>query len=363
MIKKNEKLKVSFFINGFGEGGAEKQCAYLINELQKDKNFEISLLYFFEGPNFRLLNQNNIQLFKIPSASLYSIKNIPLVNNVINRIKPDIVFSWMQAPDVLSFFVKLRFPKVKWIIAERNSKYRRWDFRFILRVMVGRFANAIICNAEEGKLYWKKKCVSERKITVIPNILYTPEANKTEVKPIITGSPIVLFAGRLEVQKNVIVLTKAFCKLADKFKEGRFYIIGKGSLKDSIAQIIQQNDKTNQVILLPFQNNIYDFFSAADIFVSISHYEGLPNAVIENIALNKKMVISGISQHKNILGASFPYYVNGRSNTDEICDMIENALKDENFSIHFQHGKKFVNSLNPDVITNQYKKYFSYIKA
>ena len=363
MNKQNEKLKICFFINGFREGGAERQCAYLINELNKDENITVSLIYFFEGENFQLIDKHNLAIYKVPSESLYSVKNISIINKIIAEISPDIIFSWLQAPDVLSFFIKLKFPKVKWVLAERNSKHVLWwDYRFIARTMFARFADAIISNSKGGKDYWKQRLVASRKLAVIPNILYHNKLNQTYNTNIISGSPVILFAGRLKMQKNVFVLTKAFCKLANTYKEGRFYIIGEGDLRNEIQEIINKNNKQEQVIVMPFQNNIAEYFVAADVFINISFYEGLPNTVIENTVLNKKMVVSAITEHEDILGPDFPYYVKDINDVDLVCKTIEAAVADNDFVKHLDHAKKFISSLEPELITSKYKEMFYYIK-
>jgi len=358
MTKEIAKIKLCIFINGFGGGGAEKQCAYLINELKKDNRFELSLIYFFEGINFKLVDNDNLRVYKIPSTSLYSFKNIPLIIRIIKQINPNIIYSWMHAPDVYSFFIKTRFPKIKWVIAERNSRYAFWNFRFILRVALARFSDKIICNSPQGKEYWLKKGIRGKKLIVVPNILYInydfPASN-----PIQLGNPTVLFAGRLEPQKNVIVLTNAFCQLADKYQDGRFYIIGEGSLKEDIMALIDSFKKAQEINILPFQKNIQSYFNCADVFVNISTYEGLPNTVIENIALNKKIVVSGIPQHKDVLGNAYPYYVNDLTNPSEVALKIEQAFKEKHSTDELNFGKKRLNDMTPERVISTYKRLFT----
>lgn len=354
----NNKIKVCFFINGFGKGGAERQCAYLINELKKDKIFEISLLYFFEGENFRLLDQADVKIFKIPSNSQYSFKNIPILKKLISSICPNIIFSWMRGPDVLSFFVKYHFPKIKWIIAERNSNYKPWwNFRFILRSVLGRFADIIICNSIGGRLYWEKRFIPTKKLLIIPNILYPVSIEKIQ-KEHIAGNPVVLFAGRFMYQKNILTIAESFCRLADKIKAARFYIIGKGELQSEIQAIIKKNGKEQEVMVLPFQENIFGYFLATDVFVNISRYEGLPNTIIENILFANKIVVSRIPEHEAILGAQYPYYVNNLTDVEEICNKILAALKDDKFKSHLQKANLFLDNLSADSVTEKYKNIF-----
>ena len=50
-----------------------------------------------------------------------------------------------------------------------------------------------------------------------------------------------------------------------------------------------------------YVGNVRDYLSAADVYVSSSQSEGLPNGVLEAMATGVPVVLSGIRQHLEIL--------------------------------------------------------------
>ena len=68
-------------------------------------------------------------------------------------------------------------------------------------------------------------------------------------------------------------------------------IIGKGNYKNILYEYIKQNSLKNIVLLKNFNKNPFPFIKSSDLFILTSKYEGLPNVLLETIAL-KKMVIS-----------------------------------------------------------------------
>ena len=66
--------------------------------------------------------------------------------------------------------------------------------------------------------------------------------------------------------------------------------MGRGELKNNLKEYI--NEKLNKFIKLKnFHNNPFKFLKQCDLFILTSKFEGLPNVLLESIAL-KKFVIS-----------------------------------------------------------------------
>ncbi len=348
------KLKICFMIAGFGQGGAQKQCIFLLNELQKNKKIDLTLIYFYEGINYILLEQSNLTLYKVTVRSFYDPANIFKIGKLLKTIAPNILFSWLHASDVYSFFACKFLHKCKWIMAERDSHYP-FDARYLLRNLLGKKSDLILCNSNKGKKYWLNKNVSSKKIKVVNNILPL-QKNKITIFEKLKSK--ALYAGRLEPQKNVMHLTKVFCKLADIFPEERFYIIGDGSLENDIKNEILSTSKTKQVILLPFQVNIASYFKATNVFVNLSKHEGMPNTVIENIDLGSKIVVSNIEEHRDLLGVDYPFYVKNLSSIEEAVYNIKQTLSiiSENSELSFAKTK--LQSMSAVNVSSEYLKLF-----
>lgn len=349
------QIKVCFLIAGFGEGGAQKQCIYLINELQQRGGVDVHLIYFYEGINFDLLENRNLTCWKLERRSFYNPQNIISILRIVNRVKPDVLFSWLQSSDVYAYFVRLLCSgRPSWVLAERDSAYPS-DWRFRLRKFLGRRADLIVANSEKGVSYWVNSGVLPRKVLRIPNVL-NPRSADLGLE---CASPNrIVFAGRLELQKNVINVTRAFLKITEVVDNVDCVLIGNGSLASKVSELITGFDR---VQLLPFQKNIEDFFVKASVFVNISHHEGMPNTVMENIALNKRVVVSRINEHVALLGHDYPYYVKDPSDIDEIASVVLRALRDPYVEEDYIFAKGIMSKMSPGCVAAQYIEAFESI--
>jgi glycosyltransferase involved in cell wall biosynthesis len=345
--------KICFIIAGFGPGGAQRQCLKLIGEISRRDDFDVSLIYFYEGINFGLLHPEFVKLVKIDVASAYSPLTVIKVVAALQRLSPDILFSWLHASDVYSFFYKVFFPRCVWVVAERDSYYPS-NWRYSLRRMCVRFSNFVIANSKKGSDYWVSNGFDDSKVKSIPNIVDIPESVGFLDKP---GHPCVVFAGRLEPQKNVINMVGGFFELGKSFRDGKFLVIGEGSLGSEIEKMIENAGGSGSVELIPFQSDVLKYFSAADVCVNVSFHEGSPNTVLEAISLRRCVVVSRIPEHVDILGVSYPFYIDNLHDEKEIASVIKRAIADWDDS-YLDYGLVRLESMSALNVVGQYSSTF-----
>lgn len=115
----------------------------------------------------------------------------------------------------------------------------------------------------------------------------------------------VLSVGRLETVKDPTTLLEAFARLG---ADPHLVVVGAGSLEGSVvgaAAGLGVRDRVEFTGLIP-RNEVFRRCAAADLFVSTSHGEGLPVAVIEAMATGCPVVLSDIPPHREVAdGADF----------------------------------------------------------
>ncbi|MCK1704932.1 glycosyltransferase [Bradyrhizobium sp. 155] len=312
-------IRVCFLIQAMSDGGAQKQCIYLLNELQKRDDIELHLIHFYTGVHDHLLQNINLRIHRLSVRSNYDPRNILSLRALVGKLQPDILLSWLHACDAYSFFVRLGMAKLTWIMTERDSKYPP-DLRYWLRRRLGVFADGIIANSEKGRLYWAE-AGADRPCFVIPNIVH-PQALAGRS----TNSNSVIYAGRLEPQKNVPVVVHAFCVLAERRPDITFTILGDGSLKSELEGTVSRAGFGDRISFLGFRQDISPYLSRAAVVVSLSHHEGLPNVLLEAAAAGLKIVASNIPEHRELLGPDYPFYVKDRNDPVACADVVEKAL-------------------------------------
>ena len=172
---------------------------------------------------------------------------------------------------------------------------------FVGGILFKRFVNVEIAPSTEAALYtFGKKDVSTGKVSILPNGLdlnyYRFDENgRKRIRDefgIESNCFVVGHTGRFNTQKNHLFLLDVFLKFHEKNPNSKLLLVGDGSLKEEIISKIKKNGLDNSVVLAGIRSDMPDLYSAMDVFVFPSLYEGMPNTVIEAQACGLKCIIS-----------------------------------------------------------------------
>jgi glycosyltransferase involved in cell wall biosynthesis len=95
--------------------------------------------------------------------------------------------------------------------------------------------------------------------------------------------PILLAVGRLEPQKNYLLLIKTFAALQRDIP-CRLLILGEGESRPELERLVGALGIADRVDLPGYAPNPFAYMQKADCFVLSSDYEGLPNVLIQAMA-------------------------------------------------------------------------------
>ena len=104
----------------------------------------------------------------------------------------------------------------------------------------------------------------------------------------------IINIARFTDQKDHMTLLRGF-KLVTKKIKCKLLIMGYGNNKILIKQFIKKNKLSNNIKVINFKENPYNYLNKADVLVLSSKFEGLPNVILEAQVL-KKFVISSDCQ-------------------------------------------------------------------
>ncbi|MCL4396921.1 glycosyltransferase family 4 protein [Candidatus Parvarchaeota archaeon] len=178
----------------------------------------------------------------------------------------------------------------------------------------------------------------ERKIRVIYNAINREKFNGIKRD---SNSKVVLYVGRLSVQKGIDNLIKAFRIVSNKNDEALLYIIGEGPELSNLINLSINTDLSDKVIFLGRvpDSEMEMLYSIANVFVMPSVSEPFGIVALEAIASNVPTIVSsqsGVSEViKNTLTVDF-------WDTEQIADLILGLL---------DH-----NEVNKEMTKNAYKE-------
>ena len=133
--------------------------------------------------------------------------------------------------------------------------------------------------------------MGEKEIIVIPNAVppnpgLTPPERKA-LRAELSGDPkrpLLIAVSRLEPQKGLHDLLEAFSILTSEHPEARLVIAGTGSLENELRSRLDGLNLSGKARLLGSRSDVPQLLAAADLYISASHWEGLPVAVLEAMA-------------------------------------------------------------------------------
>lgn len=103
------------------------------------------------------------------------------------------------------------------------------------------------------------------------------------------AAPVVLSVGRLTEQKDYATLIRAFALLRRQMP-AHLVILGEGERRASLGALVQELGIASEVWLPGFVTNPYAYMARAAVYALSSRWEGLPNALIEALALGTPVV-------------------------------------------------------------------------
>lgn len=187
------------------------------------------------------------------------------------------------------------------ILPSRGYKFWGHVYRFLYRR-----ADKIVClcdsMAEEIATEFK---MPRAKLVRIYNPVDSERVQRmgeAAANPYAGSGPQLVAVGRLDHQKGFDLLISAMAAVREAFPGARLTILGQGPLKSALLEQTRNLGLSDAVEFLGFQLNPWLYMRYADLFVLPSRYEGMPNVLLEAMALHKPIIAAdcpgGISEIK-----------------------------------------------------------------
>ncbi|WP_434593472.1 CDP-glycerol glycerophosphotransferase family protein [Brevibacterium sp. 1718] len=139
-----------------------------------------------------------------------------------------------------------------------------------------------------GYLSTGKSVTWLRNVIDVERVLTMAESLPSE--PLAQGSPLLVAAGRLSVEKNHELLIEMMPTLLETAPGARLVIMGDGPLRSKLEATARQLGVADSVQFLGHVTNPYPYIKAANCFLLPSLHEGQPVVLFEALALGTPFV-------------------------------------------------------------------------
>mgnify|MGYP000976915002 CR=1 FL=1 len=295
MVKEQESVKtILFIISSLGGGGAERVVSELANYFSKE-DIMVSILLISNdnvnyeiGENVKIIYGSNQIDGKNRISDFFSRVN--LISKYVKLIQPDITISFLSTINIYSCLA-LGFSKNKLIVSERNDPKRSpaQKIKRLVRNIVYYLSDGYVFQTDEAKNYFSSKIKNKGVVIVNPIKPDLPDVYKGD------RTKKIVAVGRLEEQKNYSLFIKAFKLIADDFKDYKVEIYGEGQERNKLEKLICELNLNSRVLLMGRHNDVHERIKDASLYVLSSHYEGMPNALMEALALGLPCIATNCS--------------------------------------------------------------------
>ena len=139
-------------------------------------------------------------------------------------------------------------------------------------------------------------------VKVIYNGIVIPE----QVEPVdfsvrFPEKKIIYSAGRLTEQKGFNCLIEAAQLLRGKRDDLVFIVSGQGKRASTLTTQVENAGLADSFVFEGFTPDIYPYLKGCDLFVLASLFEGMPNVVMEAMAMEKPVIVTDVNGARELI--------------------------------------------------------------
>ena len=294
--------RIACFFSTSGHSGVDRAMQHLIPSLA-GRGYEVDLLHIERhGPYLQEIPER-VRVVELGTRSTYP-SLFPLIR-YLRRTRPAVLLADKDRVNRTAMLAKFLSRTDPWLVLSSGTTisidlaHRGGFERWLQRTSMGRlypYANQIIVTskgvADDMAAYTglARERIRVVPSPVIPDDAFTrsyPRPEHPWFQP--DQPPVILGVGELGMRKDFPTLIRAFARLRRE-RPCRLVILGKGKQKGELESLAQSLGVAEDMDLVGFKPNPYDYMAHAGLFAFTSLWEGLGFVLIEALALGVPVV-------------------------------------------------------------------------
>lgn len=311
-------IRILAVVKYMGAGGIETYLVNVLSAIDRTK-FKVTIVCTGRGNNFYKDELARLDVKTVFCPNPYSqIGYICRISKIIRDYKIDAVCDF-RGDFSASTLLAAKIARVKSRVAMYRSTRRGFRpdplrnlYVNIMHRCAKRWATRVIGNSPKVLDAFFPEWHGDDKFAVVRNGVdlnkFSPDVSGQSIRQELGVSSdciIIGHVGSFRSAKNHKVLLQSFAKLKAQLDNVHLLLVGDGSMRDNIENLIKQLGIAEHVTLAGVQKDVPKMLAAMDIFFYPSLYEGMPNALIEAMACGLPIVVSNIGEILEIIPPGF----------------------------------------------------------
>lgn len=343
--KSDSRLRVVQVISNLEYGGAQRQVIELANNLDAEQ-FDVHVCSLSDYvPLAGDLHDAGRRLHIVNKQWKFDVTVIPRLARLLRDLDAEVVHGYLFDAEIATRVAGrlVRTPLV--VGSERNTEYRLKPRQLIVYRLTRSWVDIVVANSNAGAAF------NQRTLGHVPSAyrvvhngvnaekFHPREGSVVRRELGVAESALVIgmFAS-FKLQKNHALLFAAFKQACQHLPEARLLLVGdelyggmhgSDQYKRQMQNLIDQLGIRDRCLFIGNQTDVARLYSACDVTVMPSLFEGTPNAVLESLACGVPVIATNVSDNAYLIpegrvGFTVPL---GDTETlsERICRLLSNS--------------------------------------
>jgi glycosyltransferase involved in cell wall biosynthesis len=145
------------------------------------------------------------------------------------------------------------------------------------------------------------------------------------------GCPVIGYVGRIMPEKDLETWLRAAALVAQRYPEAHFVLVGEGRDSATLGQLqrlASELGMAERVHFPGYRAHLLPVYGSFDLFVLSSRREGLPNSILEAMAVGLPVVTTDVAGTKELVLDGQTGYVVPQGNVDRLGQAMGMLLAD-----------------------------------
>jgi glycosyltransferase involved in cell wall biosynthesis len=298
-----QPLRILYTVNRMDVGGSQTHLVQVLRLLDR-RRFEPMLCCLSgQGALLETAKQTGATVVSVGLGRLKSPAALGAVVRLarfIRRERVDIVHNYLLRANVVGTLAA-RLARVPLVLTSKRGCHERRGLELAGARLSNRLADCVTTNANAVRdfVHDREACPLD-KMVVIPSGIdtdhFAPLPNgdyKTRIG-IAPERPMVGVVTRMRVRKGIEEFLRAMALVRERVPSACAAVVGDVTLDATLAALIRDLGLEGHLHLLGQRSDMPEVLSAMDLFVLSSHDEGMSNAIIEAMAMQKPVVATDV---------------------------------------------------------------------
>ncbi len=211
------------------------------------------------------------------AKNLYRIRRL---RQIIRENAPDVVVSFMGPPNVRTLVASIGLPS-RIVVSVRNDPRQEYGTGIMKTLTRGlfRLADGVVFQTQDAADYFSKGVRKKSRV------IFNPVNKKFYDHRWKPGGSQIVVVGRLEPQKNPMNVLQAYESIVSRIPGYTLDFYGDGELRPGLEGYVREKGLEDAVRFHGRTDAVETVLENAAAYVLCSDYEGMPNALMEAMAV------------------------------------------------------------------------------